>query len=224
MVTVVITTYNPTSDAPRFDYLRRTLESLMANVSSVEPVEFMIADDGSPDIEPLMKLHEEYRAAILTGTHNGIGASLNRARAYTVGPWMYTTDDWVLTGKLDLDLPLWLVRERGYDLVRLGPLHPDLACVTKFQQHHGWWWEMTPEIGGGFYFGTRPFLVTPRLFDKIGPFTEGVDSYVTEIDFNTACMQGAIHGAAAHLHGPWETIGDAFPVGALPVVPGPAPA
>jgi len=123
---------------------------------------------------------------------------------------MYTTDDWLLTESLDLELPLWLLGpEVGYDLVRLGPIHPNLDCRTKFTAGHGWWLDVDSRYG--FAFATRPFLASPSLVQKIGPFDEGMNAYDTERQYSNRCA-GNILVAAINLAGPWEHIGE-FEVG-----------
>lgn len=220
-VTVVMTTYNPI-DGPRFGYAVQSITSLSLHLIAPE-LSLVLADDGSLDTQTLapmarLVLPEWKRANAVTGPHNGIGASLNRAFSTFEGPWMYTTDDWVLTDDLDLTLPLWLLDE-GYDLVRLGPLHPNLACSTRFEAGHGWWLDIDP-WSNEFVFGTRPFLASSRLLSKIMPMLEGADSYAFEKWFCSVCRHAGISVAATTLHGPWETIGDDYPVGHLAVVPG----
>src|SRR6266498_3259504 len=120
MVTVVMTTYNPEPSAPRFGYAAEALQSLRENLRSLEKIEYLVTDDGSP-MQPHQLSDLRYRASYVTGPHNGIGASLNRA-LMEIKDWpvLYTVDDWVLTEPLDLTLPLWLL-ENDYSYVRLGP-------------------------------------------------------------------------------------------------------
>lgn len=219
MVTVVMTTYNPTPDAPRFSYAKRCIEAFDDHLM-VDPFVVHVTDDGSPDTQLLMRLVTTHNITVTTGRHNGIGASLNRALRHVEGPWMYTTDDWLLTGFLELELPLWLLSE-GYDLVKLGPIHPNLSCRTRFSAGHGWWLELNLlDPQGGFHFATRPFLAAPSLVEKIGLFDEGLDSYETEVRYNARCQMEAFNlkFAAVNLAGPWEHIGE-YEVGNLPVVP-----
>lgn len=210
MVTVVMTTYNPESGAPRYDYAARCLMWLKANLLASEHREFVLTDDGSPDCGALWSLGAD---RVVVGPHNGIGSSLNRALDGLQGPWMYTTDDWLLKEPLDLELPLWLLEE--YDLVRLGPIHPNLRCTTKFTANHGWWLEVDPSHGG-FAFATRPFLARQELVEQVGLFDEGLDAYETERLYAERCMWAHIRVAAVNLAGPWEHIGE-YEVGDRPV-------
>lgn len=212
MVNVVMTTYNPEPSAPRFEYAYKSMRGLLRHLRAAERVDLIVADDGSPSTNELSKLRQDWRpnpATVVTGPHNGIGASLNRALEGIVGPWMYTTDDWLLTEDLDLDFPLWLL-DQGYDLVRLGPIHPNLDCTTMFTAGHGWWLDLKcSSVHGGFAFATRPFLAAPSLTTKIGPFLEGVDAYACERDYSDRVWDhGAISIAAINLAGPWVHIGD----------------
>jgi hypothetical protein len=158
---------------------------------------------------PLLDLAKEKwgNAAITSPKHNGIGSSLNHALAKVDDLWLYTTDDWLLTDTLDLDQAVRLVRN-GYDYVRVGPVHPNLECVTRFQVGLGWWLELLNT--DGYTFATRPFLATKVFYNKIGAFLESANSYVVEKDYSLRCARHK-HGlnmAATQLHGPWCHIGD----------------
>lgn len=216
MVTVVMTTYNPVPEAPRFDYAVECLEYLRAHLSGPQPIAYIVADDGSP-VQPHQGSDLRHRAQYVTGPHNGIGASLNRAMALLAfdEPWIYTTDDWRLQELLDLALPLHLL-DIGYDIVRLGPIHPNITCRTQFEHPYGWWLDLDVH-SNQYVCGTRPFLASPRLIEKVGPFEEGVDSYRAEIDFCARCELYDVRVAAINLDGPWEHIGE-YAVGNLPVL------
>jgi hypothetical protein len=223
MVTVIMTTYDDGNGA-RYKYADRSIWALTAQLGN-GPHKLILADDGSPNVEFLNTLalpeHTGWERQIVTGPHDGIGASLNRALLEVkTWPVMYTTDDWLLTEPLDLTLPLLLL-EYGYDIVRLGPIHPNLYCVTKFTQHWGWWLHVSTL--SGYAFATRPFLANKMFFDKIGPWKEGVDSYAAEVDYSARVQEYAGDGlgiqiAAINLAGPWEHIGE-YEVGDRPVVP-----
>jgi len=146
-----------------------------------------------------------------TGKRLGIGGSLNRVLSIVNNPWMYTTDDWFLTEKLDLTNPLKLL-SRGYDFVRLGPVHPNLLCETKFD---GYWWLDVSTVTG-FAFATRPFLATKEFYDRIGPFKEHVNAYDTERDYSdrVTAKKAKVAYSDVSLSGPWEHIGD-YEVGTL---------
>lgn len=221
MVVVVMTCYNPSPEAPRFDYASQAIMSWERYAMSPEEVNFLLSDDGSPylgqgqDLALADRLHRTF----ITGPNGGIGASLNRAMDYLQGttPWIYTTDDWVLTGPLWLNQAFQLLKY-GYDMVRLGPTHPDLLCKTRFQAEMGWWLDINP-AGGGFAFATRPFLAAPSLVEKVGPFREGCDAYVCERDYSdrVAALGSEVHIAqtgTVTLEGPWEHIGE-YEVGRL---------
>lgn len=206
MVTVVMTTYD---DGPgvRYSYAKRCHTAFSMQMP---PKNILLADDGSLSS---WQLHE-WGFRYVTGPHNGMGASLNRALRLVEGDWLYTTDDWLLTGPLDLELPLWLLSE-GYDLVRVGPPHPNVHCVTSFQQGHGWWLDIDVR-SNQYACATRPFVAAPSLMRKIGPWTEGVDSYQAEVDFGLACQRSNVKAAQVTLHGPWEHIGE-YEVGDRPI-------
>lgn len=224
MVTVVMTTYNPTPDSPRNQYAQRCLGYLQRFLTAPGPMDLVIADDGSP--EPFVPLWDREVWAtkrVVTGPRVGIGGSLNRALQDVRGPWMYTTDDWLLQAPLDLETPLWLL-DQGYDFVRLGPIHPNLPCRTR---HEGgrWWLQLYTE-DRGFVFGTRPFLAAGSLVEKVGLFDEGLDAYDTERLYNDRVLaHPSVYAAAINLLGPWDHIGE-FEVGdsnpAFPFGKGPA--
>lgn len=203
-----MSTYNPDAEAPRFEYAARSLEALYRRLHSSESLAYILADDGSPHPEALAGLSATYGAAVVSGEHLGIGGSLNRALDYVNGPWMYTTDDWLLTQDLDLDFPMWLL-DQGYDMVRLGPIHPNLLCFTRFATGHGWWLDVKA-MYGGFAFATRPFLASANFIEKFGPFDERLNAYETERLYaeRIAGWGDRVRLAAINLAGPWEHIGE----------------
>jgi len=217
MVAVVVTTYNPTPEAPRHAYAQQVLVSLEDYLTCrTEAIRFIISDDGSPSM-PLFLPNTPQQLDVVKGPHGGIGASLNRALATVARDelWLYITDDWELQDSLSLSKAVWLIREEDYDFVRLGPIHPNLSCTTKFTVGPGWWLHLN--FGDGFVFGTRPFLASKRFYEKVGPFLEGVDAYVCERDYSDRCnAHGGLRAAALNLVGPWEHIGE-YEVGDRPV-------
>jgi len=185
----------------------------------MSPVDLILADDGSETIDPLMpivRLWNRGECRIVTGDHDGIGASLNRAVASLSRsePWIYTTDDWLLTEPLGLRSPLRILQD--YDCVRLGPIHPNLFCTTKFEQGTGWWLELHANLGG-FVFATRPFLANPSMINRVGPFDESLDSYEVERRYSLRFAAAGCTCAAMNLAGPWEHIGE-YEVGDQAVV------
>lgn len=218
MVDVVITTWDDGS-GKRFQYLDTVLSGWARRCGVGRRI--IIADDGSDNqtaLERVAKMHRhELDIEIVTGPHGGIGTSLNRALAIVRDNWVYTTDDWMLAGSLDMYIGVGLRLLDMYDVVRLGPVHPNLECTTRFQQGIGWWLEI--ETGhGGYPFGTRPFLAKPNLINQIGRCPDNVDSYVFETAFNERCVNLGLSVAAVGLHGPWEHIGE-YEVGDRPVLP-----
>lgn len=217
MVAVIVTTWNDATDI-RAGYLDQTLWSLRTHLVAPGDVDLIVADDGSDDLGHTRALAVKYGAKFVTGVHDGIGSSLWRGiNAAADGQYiMYTTDDWKLTGELDLTQAVTLAE--GYDVVRVGPPHPNLLGIIQFQQHLGWWLHIsTPQ--SGYPFGTRPFVARKGLFGRLGPPPAAVDSYVFENWFNEACQRPEIAAtlACVTLHGPWEHIGE-YEVGKLPIV------
>lgn len=191
MINVVMTTYFP--DDPvgntRVECAKRVVESMLKGIVCDEPICLLIADDGSPETRAVA-IHEMIRQADdywetmskFTNAHRGgIGRSLNAAlqKVDNDSLWMYNTDDWRLDDTLDLTGPIKLLRYRNYDLVRLGPIHPDLRCMTRFDSSIGWWLDIDQQYGG-FAFATRPFIATKAFYTKVGPFDERLNSYETE--------------------------------------------
>lgn len=190
MISCIVTTYMPDGALgnERAACLQLTIDSMMRQLVCDEQLNLVLADDGSPEsrlatIQKVMRECDSYweSTSQYTNSHRrGIGGSLNAAltRVASDDVWMYNTDDWRLTDKLDLAGPTKLLRN-GYDLVRLGPVHPDLRCMTRFDATIGWWLDLDCQYGG-FAFATRPFVATRKFYDKIGPFDEMQNSYETE--------------------------------------------
>jgi hypothetical protein len=183
---------------------------------SPEPLRLHVADDDSYEDTYIYNLLDKAGSAwgvassYTNAQRNGIGASLNLALERLERDddlWMYITDDWLLTAPLDLSLAVWLLRERQRDYVRLGPIHPNLHCITC--HHNGAWWLDLEQEFGGFAFATRPFLATRRFYREVGPFPENLDAYDTErIYAERVSRMYTISLSAINLHGPWRHIGD----------------
>lgn len=228
MLTIVMTTYFPAGDGgeSRGTGAERCLAHFVQHLCSPLPIRLCVADDGSYYINYIDRLVIEAEAVWQTHSlytnaeRGGIGRSLNRALdAIPLDDLiLYTTDDWLLTNDLDITPAVLLIRD-GYDYVRLGPIHPNLSCITKFNTSIGWWLHLN--LGYGYVFATRPFIASRKFFDKVGRFPEGLNAYETEriytervnnIGDSISCAQiGAIS-----LPGPWEHIGS-FEVGTLSV-------
>jgi hypothetical protein len=206
MVAIVMSTWDDGSRI-RYDYARSCISALNQYLVADEPVDLVLADDGSPEPNMLVDAvskwaHGEWK--ITSGAHGGIGTSLNRA--IPAGePWLYTTDDWLLTGPLDIRQAMQLTHL--YDLVRIGPVHPNLLCRTRFQQNIGWWLELD-STEGGFVFATRPFVAAPSMRMLVGDFDEGLNSYEVERLYALRFAAAGARAAAVTLHGPWRHIGD----------------
>lgn len=221
MITVVMTTYFPDSDLgnERVGYARRVVTSLLKSLVCDEPICLLIADDGSPDkrLNVIGELEDEadnYWETVSRYTNayrGGIGASLNGAleKISSDELWMYTTDDWHLVDTLDLSGPIKLLRYRDYDLVRLGPIHPDLRCTTRFDSSIGWWLDID-QCYGGFAFATRPFIATREFYNKVGPFDEHLNSYETERLYAERVAKSTVklaYWGGVDLAGPWDHLG-----------------
>lgn len=209
-ITVVMSYYED-GKGIRTQYANQALGSLNSNLKYSGKLELLIADDSE---NPNFFLKLDVPCAASHSFHNGIGASLNAALDHVHGMWMYTTDDWVLCRELNLDKAVRLLDT--YDLVRLGPLHPNLKCVTKFQEGLGWWLEVTEN--SGFAFATRPFVARLEMFNQIGRFKEGVNAYECERDYAERVGRSKVRIAMLLSDGTeWEHIG-AYEVGNREVV------
>jgi glycosyltransferase involved in cell wall biosynthesis len=220
MIAVVMTTYAPEGDAgaSRIGYARQTAQALAGHLDAPEPLRLIVSDDGSTQQGWQKKLTDKVKHwqgpnIALSGQHQGIGHSLNAALA-EIGPddlWMYITDDWVLTDRMDLGQAVRLIRHHGYDYVRLGPIHPNLACHSRYEVGTEYWLDIDP-TPGGFAFATRPFLATKGFWNKIGRFMEHADAYDTEQDYAIRVMHAGARVKLAQadygLVGPWRHIGD----------------
>lgn len=215
MIDVVMTCYFPVDAPERQLYARQSLVSLVGNLGYSAGLRLVLSDDSEqvqPVVTDLLRMaRDEWitNPVYSRSFHTGIGASLNSALEETQGQWMYTTDDWELTSLLDLEGPSRLLSQ-GYDLVRLGPVHPDLQCVTRFQAGLGWWLDLNQQYGG-FAFATRPFLATKGFFEKVGPFDVKQNSYETERLYAERVARLAnvklAYWGGVDLAGPWEHIG-----------------
>lgn len=205
---IVMTTYFPSDELgeKRYQVCQRTVLALTKLVGA-EYFELHIADDGSELAVDLTPCTNSER--------RGIGASLNLALAHeqrTSDTWMYTPDDWLLLEELDLDKALELIK-RGYDVVRIGPTHPNLTCQTMFD---GFWWLDIDVKSQGLAFATRPFVASYDFYDRIGPFDEGLNVYDTEVRYaQRVAEKGAKIAQLVDLHGPWEHLGEDLQVGHL---------
>jgi len=222
-VTVVMTSYWPEGEVgdARVLYAKQTLEGLLKYLQHEEGLRLHIADDGSAGNQQVHIRHMLYKASELwesiasvsDSEHHGIGASLNKALTALREQdnyWMYITDDWVLTRELNLDGPIKLMRVYGYDLVRLGPIHPDVTCVSRFSSDIGWWLDLHQHYGG-FAFATRPFVATKDFWAKIGPFDENLNSYETERLYAERVAKWPVklaYWGGVDLAGPWQHVGD----------------
>lgn len=218
-VTVVMTTYFPegaVGDA-RVEYSARSFNGLFENLKCESGLRLHIADDGSsidrwPYIRGVLQQADSIWQSSSTHTdahRNGIGGSLNKALAETDGLWMYTTDDWLLTDLLVLDGPVSLLCNHGYDLVRLGPVHPNIQCTTRFDSNLGWWLDIHQHYGG-FAFATRPFIATSEFIKKVGPFDEELNAYETERLYAEKVARSTAklaYWGGINLAGPWEHLG-----------------
>lgn len=219
MITVVMTTYFP--DSPlgnaRVECAKRVVESMLQGLVCDEPICLLIADDGSPEsrnqiIYQLIRDADDYwetTSQYTNANRGGIGTSLNLALEKVDDLWLYNTDDWRLDDTLDLTGPIKLLRYRDYDLVRLGPIHPDLRCTTRFDTSIGWWLDID-QCYGGFAFATRPFIATKNFYDKVGKFDEMLNSYETERLYAERVAKSTCklaYWGGIDLSGPWHHLG-----------------
>lgn len=217
VVSVVVTTFFTEAVPQREQYAKQAVSSLLNNLTCEDGLQLVLADDSLVIKETANQLlvtandakYDKWHGnSYVNSGHRGIGASLNRAMKQVKDYWVYTTDDWILTHPLNLDGPLRLLRQ-DYDLVRLGPVHPDLQCVTRFDSSIGWWLDLRQEYGG-FCFSTRPFVATKAFWEKVGPFDEGLNSYETERLYAERVGKSTsklAYWGAVNLAGPWEHIG-----------------
>jgi glycosyltransferase involved in cell wall biosynthesis len=227
MITIVMSCYNPpNSNNARAKYSRETLECLIKYLPKFD-YKLHVADDGSIENTFIVDLCNRATAvwkneSTYTITkRQGIGASLNAALREGVKDtalWMYITDDWCLTDTLPLAQAIALLTDFGYDMVKLGPIHPNLLSQTRFDLSIGWWLDLFNTTG--FVFATRPFLATKEFWYKVGPFDEKLNAYETERLYSERVhrdprLKMAQTGDITLL-GPWRHIGE-YEVGTINV-------
>jgi hypothetical protein len=197
-VAVIMTTYAPEGEvgAARKNYAWESVHSLLLHLRGAE-FRLHLADDGSPDRDYLRDLCAlttstgtwPRKPSVTNARRMGIGGSLNLALDQIFERvWMYTTDDWELIERFDIEPAIQLIEKLGYDYVRLGPIHPHLMCSAEFNQEIGWWLRIHQKWGG-FAFATRPFIATKEFYYNVGRFEERADSYQTEKDYNERVCQ-----------------------------------
>lgn len=222
LTTVIMTTYIPEGDgAQRYVYACKCLSALKSYLYGADVLHLHIADDGSPRQDLVNKLVQRGtdmcgKCSVTISKHNGIGASLNLALSTIKDDdlWLYTTDDWQLLCSLNLEQSISLITDFDYDIVRLGPIHPNLSCKTMFNEKVGWWLDIDHRYG--YAFATRPFIATKKFYNKIGPFDEGLNAYETERLYTERVAKERYIKIAQvgiiSLAGPWQHIGE-FEVG-----------
>lgn len=190
-IVVVMTTYAPAGEVgyARRDYAMEAIRSLCYHLRGAD-FRLHIADDGSVSQEFLHDLSQaanivwHRHPSITNAQRKGIGGSLNLALdTIPERIWMYTTDDWILTGALDIEAAIQLIENLGYDYVRLGPIHPHVMCSAEFNQEIGWWLRIHQKWGG-YAYATRPFIATKEFYYNVGRFEERSTSYSCETDYN----------------------------------------
>lgn len=216
MIDIVMTTYFPPDVPSRVHCFSSAVHSLASYLMFPEEYRLVITDDGSPsDIDFKRYSHSWMGPKItLLGEHGGIGSSINRAMSQVNDLWLYTTDDWVLKDVFALHQACRLIREHGYDYVRVGFPHSDVSCKTR--HYDGMWWlHVNHYRQPGFAFATRPFLATRAFYDKVGKYPEHCNVYDAEIQYanrvrNTRNLKLAFMSLTGY---PWVHIGDDAQVG-----------
>ena len=222
MINVIVSTYIPDGEVgeQRAKYLHATVKSLRDRLMAPQPIRFILANDGPVNQPEVLYVGNDVLAwhkvpwTVTGGERVGLGGSLNRALGLVEGSdlWMYTTDDWLLTEMYNLRQAVQLLVEDGYDCVRLGPPHPNVAGQIKFRQGIGWWLELWPRCGY-YTFATRPFVANRNFFDTVGPFKEQCDAYAMEKDYAERVVEDWYRVSMAEvvngsLEGPWKHVGE----------------
>lgn len=215
-----MTTYFPKGGVSRVQGATKCLWSLINHLKSPVPIRLHIADDGSDDeyyndileLLAIAKQSWELDSSFTQSRRKGIGGSLNLALGALTGSEyiLYTTDDWLLHDSLSLDQAIKLLGY-GYGMVRLGPIHPNLKCITKFNTDVGWWLDINPHYG--YAFATRPFIANYDFFKLHGPFDEGLNAYETERLYaekvaHSKMDYGIAQVGHINLAGPWTHVGE----------------
>ena len=226
MLTIVMSTYFPEGKGgeQRAQGAVKCLDNFIKHLVSPEEIRLCVADDGSYHIDyidSLLLLAEgswSTHSLYTNSERRGVGGSLNKALdAIPDADFiMYTTDDWLLTEKLDVTPAIKLLDE-GYDYVRIGPTHPNLNCKTRFSATIGWWFDISGDYG--YAFATRPFIAHRNFFKIVGLFDESLNAYETERLYTERVHKYSGNLVLAQigsisLGGPWEHIGE-FEVGTI---------
>ena len=192
-ITIVCTTWLPPGidGLKRLDAVTLALKSWRENLIYDGELRLHVADDGTGPhhFERLQSVVSSIWSQVwyTQQSRQGVGASLNQGlkSSWLISPLvLYAVDDWRVIEKLDLtpwaDL---LIQFEDVGLVRFFP-HPDLSGWIRY------FWDMQPTQHGlvldrhHYAFATRPFLGHKRFFDTYGSFTENVNAYQVEEDYN----------------------------------------
>lgn len=194
-ITIVCTTWLPPGidGLKRLDAVTLALESWRKNLLYDGDIRLHIADDGteSNHFEKLQSAVSDIWSEVSYSqqSRHGVGASLNKGLevSWSISPLvLHAVDDWQILE--EFDLTPWadmLMQFKEIGLVRFFP-HPDISGRIRY------FWDMEPTQHGlildrhHYAFATRPFLAHKRFFDLHGPFTEDVNAYQVEQDYNNS--------------------------------------
>lgn len=177
----------------RFEYAKRTLQSVAARLSYSGPVSFHIADDNSPeprlfDLRHIAKELEAKGAAVTMSRAGGkgYGGSYNLSsqqvhnRADVILP---LEDDWELLRPFDVSEYVGVLSDERVNVVRLGylgwtqPLRGEVIRVGSTALLL-----FDPDSPERHVMAGHPRLETVAYQRAVGPWPEGLDAGTTEFE------------------------------------------
>lgn len=183
-IAVVLFTYAPEADHARAEYAKRTITSLLDNISVgvSDTLHIHIADDGSPGahIDNLMNICREYgyEPTVSVSNRHGYGGSYNRATQFLHGDFdliFPIEDDWQLLKPLDLGPIALAIEESNGEIrcVRLGYLGFTAELRGKLVYSANQLFLLfDPSSPEHHVFAGHPRLETVAFQREIGPWPE----------------------------------------------------
>lgn len=220
LLNIIMTTYDP-GEGSRTALACATVESLSTKILYPN-VQWIIADDGSPNPDHLSKITEILTTNfhVTNAERKGVGVSKNLALnlAFESSPFvLMLEDDWWLKYPLDIFPYVKLLEQEDVSIIRLGYLGGDITA--RYVELCGKsYWELVRGSGVYVYSG-QISLRHMRFYDVVGFHAEGLTPGEEELDmcirYNGADGVGKVlwpaDFACTFNMGPFQNIGTGSP-------------